>query len=142
MRLLGVDHGSKRIGLALSDPNGRVAVPMTVIASQGRTDIAQIVALAVREGAEQIVVGLPLSLDGTHGPQAQRTSGFGRRLAAATAIPVVFWDERFSTVEADRRMIEAGLARERRDRLRDAAAAAIMLQDYIDSNPEAAQTVV
>jgi putative pre-16S rRNA nuclease len=140
MRLLGVDHGSKRIGLAVSDPDGRVALPMTVMARTGRSDAIEIVELARREGAERIVVGLPLSSDGSRGPQATVALRFGERLAAAAGdIPVVFWDERFSTAEANRRMIDAGLSRASRDKIRDAAAAAVMLQDYLDSNPETRQ---
>ncbi|MGI8551001.1 MAG: Holliday junction resolvase RuvX [Dehalococcoidia bacterium] len=134
MRLLGIDTGEKRIGIAICDPQEIVAVPLCVLERKGRHDTEAIAGLARREAVEQLVVGLPLSLDGGRGPQAERAMRFGERLASACGLAVVFWDERFSTVEADRVMLEAGLSRRRRDARRDATAAAIILQDYIDSN--------
>lgn len=132
MRYLGVDPGEKRIGLAISDPDGTIAVPLRVIETSGSQGIANVAAIAQSEAVDAIVVGLPLSLDGSQGPQAKRALRFGRRLATSSGLAVVFWDESFSSVEADRRMIDAGLSRRHRDRRRDAAAAAIMLQDYLD----------
>lgn len=135
MRLLGVDTGEKRIGLAVCDPLGIVAVPLCVLARRGRGDLEDIAEIARREAVEEIVVGLPLSLNGTTGPQALRALHFGHALREQSGLPVVFWDERFSTVEAERGMLDAGLSRRRRDARRDASAAAVMLQDYLDSHP-------
>lgn len=134
MRLLGIDSGERRIGVAVCDPLGIVAMPLTVIELPAKAALRAIAEIAQREGAEQIIVGLPLSLDESEGSQAVRAQRFGRALQAATGLPVVFWDERFSTAEADRLMLEAGLSRRRRDARRDAAAAAIILQDYLDSH--------
>ena len=135
MRLLGIDPGEVRVGLAVSDPNGRVAVPVGVYVRQGAGDAAQLAAIAQREGAEMIIVGLPLSLDGTAGPQARRARRLGRAISTAGGLPVIFWDERFSSREATRIMVETGASRRRRKTDRDAAAAALILQDYLDYHP-------
>jgi putative Holliday junction resolvase len=137
MRVLGIDPGERRIGIAISDPAGRVAVPVSVYAQQGKETARVLSALARREEARLIVVGLALSLDGTHGPQAQRAERFGRALQAASGIPVVFWDERFSTREAGRLLLEAGVPRRRRKSSLDATSAAIILQDYLDCHESA-----
>jgi putative Holliday junction resolvase len=135
MRLLGIDPGEARVGLAVSDPRGVIAVPVGVYARRGEGDTEALADIARREGAETIVVGLPLRLDGTAGPQARRARRLGRALEAASGLPVVFWDERFSSREATRRMIEAGVSRHRRRTDQDAAAAAIILQEYLDCHP-------
>lgn len=134
MRLLGVDTGERRTGLAISDPNERIAVPLTVLTAPRTAMIAGIVEIARREAIERIVVGLPLSLNGEQGPQARYALRIGHAIEQASGIPVVYWDERFSSAEADRLMLEAGLTRRRRDAVRDAAAASIILQDYLDSH--------
>ena len=134
-RALALDVGQRRIGLAVSDPGGLLATPYTTItAKTPEKDIAAILTIARQEEIGLIVVGLPLSLDGTVGPQAQLTLDFCDALRAASYVPVETWDERFSTVEAEMRLREAGVAPSR-DRARlDAAAAAVLLQSYLDAH--------
>jgi putative Holliday junction resolvase len=137
MRLLGIDSGERRVGVAICDPLGIVATPLIVVETgRGgrRAVLAAIAEIARRESAEQLVVGLPLSLNESEGPQAARARSFGTALATATGLPVVFWDERFSSTQADRLLREAGVSRRRRAARQDAAAAAIILQDYLDSH--------
>jgi putative Holliday junction resolvase len=131
--LLGLDFGRRRIGVAASDPTGFLASGVQVI---HRTtlprDLEAIGALAQRLRAERIIVGYPLSLSGEAGPQAQEVEGFAESLRERVAIPVELWDERLSTLEADRRMQEAGVGgRKRRERV-DVAAAILILQSYLD----------
>jgi putative holliday junction resolvase len=136
VRILGIDPGEARVGLALSDPNGRIAVPSGVFQRKGRNDAIELAAVAHREEAELIVVGLPLSLDGSTGPQARRARKFGNALRMASGLPVIFWDERFSSRQATQFMVESGTSRRRRKSDRDATAAAIILQDFLDSHPD------
>lgn len=141
MRTLGLDVGERRIGVAISDPEGRIAVPLRTHERRGRGDAAALARLAREEGAGRIVVGLPLSLDGSHGAQAEVAAAFADELRAATDADVVLWDERLSSVEADRYLRATGrTARQAPGRrgpagkeARDAIAAAIILQAYLDS---------
>jgi putative Holliday junction resolvase len=131
MATLGLDVGDKRIGVAIAD--GTVAVPLTVIESAGEeADMERIVAMANEYGIERIVVGLPRSLDGSTGKQAEKTIAFAGALSMKTDIPVDTWDERFSTVSAERMLRDAGAKHDKRKANRDAMAAAIILQAYID----------
>jgi putative Holliday junction resolvase len=132
VRILGIDPGERRIGIAVSDPEGRLAVPVAVYARHGKGAAADIAATARRELAELIVVGLALNMDGSRGLQAERAERFGRALHTASRIPVVFWDERLSTREAARLMLESGASRRRRKADLDAASATVILQDYLD----------
>lgn len=130
MRWLGLDLGSKRIGVAASDPLGKLAFALKVISSRSlREDVEGIAALAREGGAEGIVVGLPLRLTGDEGPQARRARNFAGELEKATGLAVVLWDERLSTVAAERARREARV----RSAEIDAQAAAIILQNYLDS---------
>jgi putative Holliday junction resolvase len=135
VRILALDPGERRVGLAVSDPGGHVAVPLAVYVRRGRGDADALAAIAARECAEAIVVGLPLRLDGSRGPQAIRAERFGRAVAAVSGLPVVFWDERFSTREAERLNAESGMSRARRRTSVDATAATVILQDYLDCHP-------
>lgn len=139
MRTMGLDVGERRIGVAISDPDERLAVPLRVLERRGGAADARAVAeLARREGVGRIVVGLPVSLDGRLGPQARQTQSFAELLRAATDAEVVLYDERFSTTEAERHLRQLGMReREMRTR-RDAVAAAIILQAYLDSRRAAA----
>lgn len=132
MRTLGLDVGERRVGVAISDPEGRLAVPLRVL-ERGQRDPAAIAALARREGVERIVVGLPVSLDGALGPQAHEVRAFTQALRAQTDAEVVEYDERLSSVEADRHLQAAGLRGKAARERRDAVAAAIILQAYLDS---------
>ena len=131
---MGLDIGEKRIGVALSDPMGIIASALTVI--ERTTDdaaIKQIIETARRNEVERIVIGLPRSLDGSLGKQAQTVQAFIELFKSYTELPIVTWDERFSTVAAERTLLEAGTRRDKRKKHRDAVAAAFILQGYLDS---------
>ncbi len=132
--MLGVDHGQVRVGLAISDPDGRIASPMTTYTRQSReADRRYFVELVAREQVAQLVVGLPLHLAGHEGEKAAEARAFGKWLAEATSLPVFFWDERYTTVEAERSLLEAGLTHKKRRARRDRIAAQLMLQSYLDA---------
>jgi len=134
MRALGLDVGQKRIGVALSDPEGILASPLTIInATDTEQAITNISELCDQYQAERIVVGLPRSMDGTLGKQAKVVQQFISRLADSIKITIDTWDERLSSIEADRAMIAAGTKKDKKKKLRDAIAAAIILQGYLDS---------
>lgn len=134
MRALGIDLGSKRIGVALSDSGGSVATPYEVIERCGdrQRDHRRIAALADEAGAECLVVGLPLSLDGSQGPAARAALAEADELAAATGLPVELWDERLTTVSADRDLLALDVRAPARRRVIDKVAAAVMLQAWLD----------
>jgi len=139
MRVLALDVGDKHIGVAISDPTQSLARSLGVIEHVSpRQDFAAVVGLVEQYEVETVVVGYPRSLDGTTGLQAQKVEQFVAGLtevlsSAKDHVPVLLWDERLSTVSADRLMSEAGLkGKKKRERL-DAAAAAVILQDYLDS---------
>jgi putative Holliday junction resolvase len=133
-RVLGVDLGSTRVGLALSDPDGVVAQPLEVLTGAGADGFAAAVAERARElGAAEIVVGIPLRLDGGHGPEADAAEAFARLLEEKTALPVHRWDERLSTVQAQRAMRSAGANTRRQRGVVDKVAAALVLGAYLDS---------
>jgi putative Holliday junction resolvase len=131
---MGLDIGEKRIGVALSDSLGIIASALAVI--ERKTDdaaIKQIIELTRQNEVERIVVGLPRSLDGSLGKQAQAVQAFVELLKTRTGLPVISWDERLSTVAAERTLLEAGTRRHKRKKHRDAVAAAFILQGYLDS---------
>jgi len=131
---IGLDVGKVRIGVAVCDELGLVASPHTVIRSKGwGNDIARLVELVSEVGAGEIVVGLPVNMNGTHGPAAARVEEFCHRLSESVSVPVVTWDERLSTAQASRVLIEADLSRKRRRDVIDKTAAAIILQAYLDN---------
>ena len=138
MIVLALDVGERRIGLAVSDPTGLLATPLTAIhRTQEAGDVDEVLRLAAEHDAEEIVVGLPLELSGRRGPQAGRASAFARALAGRTKIPVETTDERYSTVEAERRLRDSGV-KPSKDRARvDAAAAAIILESHLDARRRA-----
>lgn len=133
-RILCLDVGDRRIGVAVGDVDSRLARPLTVIRRiGGRPDLEAVARLAREEGVERVVVGLPRSLDGTLGPQARKVQAFVAALRRFVAVPIEMWDERFSTVEAERLMAEIGVRAEKRRARVDAIAAAVVLQSYLDS---------
>lgn len=133
MRILGLDLGRKRIGVAVSDPDGVIALPTEVIQHQSLArSIERIRALVTEYGVEEVLIGLPVQMSGEEGIEAGRARTFGAALAQAAGIPVVFWDERMSTAAAQRIFIAAGMRREKRRQQIDAAAAAVILQSYLD----------
>jgi putative holliday junction resolvase len=140
-RLLGVDYGSVRIGLAVSDPDRKIAFPFSTYSRRKREQDAHYFRELVDEEAiSQIVVGLPVHLNGREGPKAVEARAFGQWLAEVTGRPVVFWDERFTTVEAEEHLWSAGLTNKRRKARRDRVAAQILLQSYLDAGCPAEQS--
>ena len=133
MRALGLDVGERRIGAALSDPEGILATPLEAIDVQSHDQaLERIVALACEHGVDRVVVGLPISMDGTLGPQAQRVKSFADALAERVGLPVLTWDERLSTVAAGRVLADAGVKRGKRKKRIDSVAASLVLQGYLD----------
>lgn len=134
MRALGVDLGSKRIGIAVSDRTGTIATPLTVLQRSGSVarDHQQIAALVLEEEAEVVVVGLPKNMDGSLGPAARAAMKEVEALATVVGVPVLTSDERRTTVTADRAMIEAGLDAKQRRKIVDKVAAAVLLQHWLD----------
>lgn len=141
-RLLGVDYGSVRIGLAISDPERRLASPLAVYERRGQErDAEYFRALATVEEVAVFVVGLPVHLDGREGQKAIEARAFGAWLTETTGLPVTFWDERFSTVEAESALWQAGLTHKKRKARRDRVAAQILLQAYLDAGcPDSSAT--
>ena len=135
MRALGLDLGSKRIGVAVSDRSGTIASPLTVLhrSRSRRIDHEAIARLVREEEAERVVVGLPLSLSGAVGPAAKAALAETEQLATVVGVPVESYDERLTTVTAERSMMEARMRAEARRRVVDKVAAAVMLQSWLDA---------
>ncbi len=135
MRVLGIDLGEKRIGVALSDEMGWTAQGLNVVVSSGRTDedIRRIRELALQNKAEKIIVGLPLNMDGSSGARAEKAREFARRLGKSFILPVEMWDERLTTAAAEKMLINADLRRSKRRKVIDKIAAALILQNYLDA---------
>ena len=132
-RLLGLDLGTKTIGMALSDVTRSVATPYRTLRRTKFTGDAKAIAAEIAEnGVGALVIGLPINLDGTEGPRAQATRAFARNIAAFIAVPILFWDERLSTAAVERHLIEAGASRKRRAEVIDRMAAAYILQSALD----------
>lgn len=130
---MGLDIGDRRIGIALSDEEGLIASPKdTLERDRLEKDINRLLDMAEVEGVDEILVGMPISLDGSHGWQAQKVMKFVHALDERASIPVVPWDERLTTVAAERVLLEGNVSRKRRRHLIDKVAAAFMLQSYLD----------
>jgi putative Holliday junction resolvase len=134
---LGVDYGEARIGLAVSDPTGTIATPIEAVNATGQNDAANIARVATECEAQGIIVGLPLSLDGSQGPAARKINAFCARLRKFTDLPVITCDERMTTVEAQSLLREAGKSPSKargaeRGKI-DSASAAIILDSYMQS---------
>jgi putative Holliday junction resolvase len=134
MRILGLDVGDKRIGVAISDPEEILATPLAIIAREDdEKAIADIVELINLHGVARIAVGLPYSLDGSIGIQANKVMDFAKRLSQHTTASMETWDERLSTVAVERLLRESGSKKVGKREKRDDAAAAFILQGYLDS---------
>lgn len=139
MRSLGLDVGDRRIGVAISGPHGLLAVPLTVIAKSEDAAREFIIKLVKQHRIERIVIGLPRSLNGGLGQQANKVIAFTDKLSLRVQqskigqIDIELWDERFSTVAAERLMVEVGTKRKKRNQRRDAIAASFILQGFLDS---------
>jgi putative Holliday junction resolvase len=131
--LIGLDLGSKTIGVAASDPDRRLAAPVETIARKRFSlDARRILELAAERRAVGFVLGLPINMDGTEGPRAQSTRAFARNLAKLTALPIALWDERLSTAAVERALIAADASRAKRKAVIDQHAAAYILQGALD----------
>ncbi|MDO5647176.1 Holliday junction resolvase RuvX [Paracoccus sp. (in: a-proteobacteria)] len=129
----GLDLGTKTIGVAVSDGMRQVASPIKVIRRQKFTlDAADLLAVAADRGLVGLILGLPRNMDGTEGPRAQSTRAFARNLERLTPLPIGFWDERLSTVAAERALLEADTSRRRRAEVIDQVAAGYILQGALD----------
>jgi len=136
MRIMGLDFGSKTVGVAVSDPLGLTAQSLEIIRRKSenklRQTYARIEELAAQYEVEKFVVGLPKNMNATEGERAENSRAFADALFRRTGIEVVMWDERLTTVAADRTMMEAGIRREDRKEYVDAIAASYILQGYLD----------
>ncbi len=136
MTYLALDIGARRIGVAVGSTDVKLATPLAVIAHESvEADAARIRALVAQYDAERIIVGLPRELDGSIGPQAQKVMTFTERLASLVTLPFEYYDERYSTAQALDRQRETGIDEKRGRATIDAAAAAVILQDYLNSLP-------
>jgi putative holliday junction resolvase len=132
-RVIGIDLGTKTLGLALSDTTRNIASALVTLRRSRLTeDLRRLLDLAGEHGAGGFVVGLPLNLDGSEGPRAQATRAFVRNLAKATPLAIAYWDERLTTVAAERALLEADLSRKRRAEVVDKVAATLILQAALD----------
>jgi putative Holliday junction resolvase len=132
--VVGLDLGSKTIGIAISDITRRIASPIETITRKKFTeDARRLLAIAEERKAGLIVLGMPLNMDGSEGPRAQSTRAFARNLARLTPLPITFWDERLSTAAVERMLIGADTSRARRAEIVDKLAAVYILQSALDS---------
>ena len=131
--LIGLDLGSKTIGVASSDPDRRLATGVETIARKSfAADAARLLALAAERKAAGFVLGLPINMDGSEGPRAQSTRAFARNLARLTNLPIALWDERLSTAAVERELIATDMSRSRRAKVIDQHAAVFILQGALD----------
>lgn len=131
--LIGLDLGTKTIGVAVSDPDRRLATGVETIARKNFTaDAQRLLALATERSAVGLVLGLPVNMDGTEGPRAQSTRAFARNLGNLTGLPIALWDERLSTAAVERQLIDADVSRKKRAAVIDQHAAAFILQGALD----------
>ena len=133
MRILALDHGTKRVGLALSDETGTIAQPLQFLPAEPAAKLFDLLkALVTERKVEEIVVGIPRNMNGTYGPAAEKARAFVAALQQVLTVPIHTWDERLTTVQAHRALIETGMRREQRKVRVDQTAAAILLQSYLD----------
>ncbi|MGE3628194.1 MAG: Holliday junction resolvase RuvX [Hyphomicrobiales bacterium] len=132
-RLMGLDLGTKTIGLAISDVTRTIATPFqTIRRTKFSEDARALLGMVERESVAGLIMGLPLNMDGSEGPRVQSTRAFVRNLATLTDVPIVLWDERLSTAAAERTLLEADTSRKRRSEVIDKMAAAFILQGALD----------
>jgi putative Holliday junction resolvase len=132
--VIGLDLGSKTIGIAISDITRNIASPLeTIMRKKFTEDAKRLLVIAGERQAGLFVLGLPLNMDGSEGPRAQSTRAFARNLGKLTPLPIVFWDERLTTAAVERMLIDADTSRARRAEIVDKLAAAYMLQSALDS---------
>lgn len=133
MRIMAIDYGDARTGVAVSDPTGLLAGQTFLIKSRkAQVVLEELAALAKAQGAEELVMGYPRNMDGTLGPRAEKYAAFAKKLEATTGLPVILWDERRTTVDAHRILFEAGKNARKRKKTVDAVAASLILEGYLD----------
>lgn len=133
VRIMAIDYGDARTGVAVSDPTGLLAGQTFLIKSRkAQVVLEELAALAKAQGAEELVMGYPRNMDGTLGPRAEKYAAFAKKLEAATGLPVILWDERRTTVDAHRILFEAGKNARKRKKTVDAVAASLILEGYLD----------
>jgi putative Holliday junction resolvase len=134
MRVLAIDHGTKRMGIALSDETATIAQPFEFIPAEPFANfLARLKQLITEKQVDQILVGMPRNMDGSYGPAALKVQEFVAVLKETIAVPIKTWDERLTSAQANRMLIQAEVRRDKRKLRVDAAAAAILLQSYLDS---------
>jgi putative Holliday junction resolvase len=135
MRILGIDHGTKRIGLAISDELGVIAQPLEfVLAEPFEKFLARLKEIIREKEVELLLVGMPRNMDGSYGPAALKVEEFVAVLKETVGIPIKMWDERLTSAQANRFLIQANVRREKRKEKVDKTAAAILLQSYLDAS--------
>lgn len=133
-RLMGIDAGERRVGVAVTDELRTIASPVATVL-RGKLETDEFRAIVTRYAIEGIIAGLPRGMSGNEGPQADVARRYAESLAAALELPLRFWDERLTTAQAERSLIESGRSRAQRKERIDAVAAALMLQSFIDASP-------
>jgi putative holliday junction resolvase len=133
MRILGLDVGTKRIGLAMSDELLLTAQgSLTIYRKSPEADIEEIKRIVKENAVQEVIVGLPLNMNGTQGPKAREAVDFAEKISKAVDVPVKTWDERLTTVQAERALLEADVSRAKRKKVIDKLAAQVILQSYLD----------
>lgn len=136
MRVMSLDLGTKTIGLAVTDALGITAQGLPTLERRGlRRDLEALVERVADYSVNRFVIGLPLNMDGSEGPRAEMTRKFGTALEDTTKLPVIYWDERLTTVAAQRSLLEADVSRRKRKEVIDQVAAMLILQGWMDSQP-------
>jgi len=134
MRVLGLDPGSKRVGVALSDELGMIAQPLEYIPAEPYEEfVTALLKLIAERGVESIIVGMPRNMDGSYGPAAEKSKALVEKLRERTEVPIRTWDERLTTAQANRVLIAGNVSRKKRKEKVDKMAAAILLQSYLDA---------
>lgn len=136
MRTLAIDHGTKRIGLAISDELGVIAQSLEFVPAEPFDKfLARLKEIILDKGVNLLLIGLPRNMDGSYGPAADKAREFATAVHAASGVAVKMWDERLTTAQANRVLIQGNVRRDKRKQMIDKTAAAILLQSYLDSSP-------
>ena len=136
-RILGIDYGRRRLGVAISDETAMLALPVETVQVENPAEaVAATVRIARDRQAQKIVVGLPLNMNGSRGPMAEEVEAFVKLLAEASGLPVATWDERLSSGLVERVLLDADLSRNRRKQVRDKLAAQVILQGFLDAQAQ------
>lgn len=141
MRAMGLDVGTKTVGIAIADELGFSAQPITTVRRTNiKADLAEVARLITEYGVTQLIVGLALNMNGSEGPRAEQCRKFGDAIAEAASLPVIYWDERLTSVAAEKALIEADVSRAKRKQVVDQVAAVLILQGWLESQSLARDT--